>query len=59
MASEHAEISALLADSLAPEGVRWHSPVRYLGGRRPIDVLPTDPGRVRQAAEAYIEGTYC
>jgi hypothetical protein len=55
------DLVLLLADSLAPRGVnQWlHARNRPLDGRRPLDLIRDGEfARVREAAEAFIEGSY-
>ena len=58
---ELSEISLLLSDTLTPRGVtQWLSAKNaLLDDQRPIDLLSKGQGgRVRAAAEAYLEGSY-
>jgi len=58
---ELSEISLLLSDSLTPRGVtQWLSARnRLLGGEKPVDMIARgEADRVRDAVEAYLEGSY-
>ena len=58
---EVADIVLLLDGSLTPRGIaQWfNARLRYLGGRRPADVIHGgDIELVREAARAFVEGSY-
>jgi broad specificity phosphatase PhoE len=55
------DIMLILEDSLTREGIeQWlRAANRLLDGRRPIDVIDEgDTERVRQAAQAFLDGAY-
>jgi len=58
---ELSEVSLLLSDTLTPRGVTQWLNARnvLLDDQRPIDLISRgESDRVRDAAEAYLEGTY-
>jgi len=58
---ELSEVSLLLSDTLTPRGVTQWLNARnvLLDDQRPIDLISRgESGRVRNAAEAYLEGSY-
>jgi hypothetical protein len=54
------ELVRLLRETLTRKGVcQWvHTQHRMLQGRRPIDLFSGQPNKVREAAEAFVGGTY-
>lgn len=59
--AELRDLVLLLAESLTPRGVnQWlHARNRLLEGRRPLDLIREgELASVREAAEAFIEGSY-
>lgn len=59
--AEMRDLVVLLSDSLSPRGIgQWlHARNRALDGQRPIEALTAGRfAQVRQAAQAFVEGSY-